>query len=230
MNTSIASSVSFFPTRESRREAAPFLPFSRIPGRTVIWSVLLGIGVITPLATLISFLHLPSLPRMAEVARHLTLEHFQHPGVLFLRAVIMAPVLEELFYRGLILPLLRRYTPLWFAIGFTSLFFGVTHLGQGLPNAVNAFALGIVFSWLSVRARSLLPSMLCHATVNFSWLFLILPGFGLMERFMAADPTQPLPHVSALSVFPAWWLGSSVALIVAAVVMLRQPLRKPVTA
>ena len=106
------------------------------------------------------------------------------------------PLLEEFFYRGVILQILRRYTPLWFAVLFSAAFFGITHLGQGIATALNALLLGCLFAWLLVASGSLYPSILCHSAFNFSWLFLIAPGFGVTEKMLQ----HPAGYSSAESV------------------------------
>jgi membrane protease YdiL (CAAX protease family) len=221
MNTSPLSTVSIPSSSEVRRRAAPFLPKARISVRIGLWSVLLGIGLISPLAQAIGWLHLPLLANRIAPAQQRWMSYALHPGMLFLRAVIIYPIIEELVYRGLMLPLLRRYAPLWLAIGGSAGLFGITHLAQGVGSALNAFVLGVAFSWLVVRTGSLFASMMCHAAVNFSWLFLITPGFGIMERILQLDPKAPQDAQSAMSL-PTWWLLTSLGLAIAAAVGLNK--------
>ncbi len=226
MNLSVPAPSSVLPPRSCRRTAAPFVPLKPISLRTGAWSVLLGVGLVTPLAVAIGLLHLPESVRATASVQARWLGYVNEPGALFLKAVIVMPLLEELFYRGLLLQLLRRYCPVWFAIGFSATFFGVTHLGTSLATAVNAGVLGGVFSWLVIRTGSLFPSLLCHAAINFAWLFLITPGFGLIERVLTGDPTRT-PAPGPLAVFPAWWLATSLALALAAVLIVRRSEPRP---
>jgi membrane protease YdiL (CAAX protease family) len=222
MSISLTSTVPFVLVRESRRQVAPFVPFTRISVRSGIWSILLGIGIITPLALGIGWLHLPESARAMAAAQQRWVGYLNYPGALFLKAVLFYPLLEETIYRGMLLQLLRRYCPLWLSVLISAGAFGATHLGQGYANALNAFLLGGVFAWMTVRTRSLLPSMLCHVAINLSWLFLIVPSFGLLEFFLRLDPARPIPAVNPLSFYPGWWLLTSVGLSIAAVVILRR--------
>lgn len=220
MSHSPTSALPLLLPRERRREAAPFLPLKAVSVRTVIWSVLLGIGIITPLSVGVGLLPLPTDTSSVATAQQRWIGYLNAPGLLLLKAVLLYPIIEEIFYRGLLLQLLRRYSPTWFAVAFSAGFFGLTHLGHGYPNALNACVLGVMFSWLVIHTRSLLPAIVCHSAINFAWLFLITPGFGLAESLLAVDPAAPMsPH--PLTLFPPWWLLLSATLVIAAGVMLR---------
>lgn len=90
-----------------------------------------------------------------------------------LYAVLLAPLLEELLIRGLLLlPLARRLGgPA--AVGITALVFGLLHLGdpQSVPPLV---LLGAVLAWLRLRSGSLWPPVLLHIANNAVALGVIL--------------------------------------------------------
>jgi membrane protease YdiL (CAAX protease family) len=218
---STALPVSLLPVHEVRRAKAPFLPLAKISGRTVIWCVLLGVGIISPFAQLIGWLNLPVWPDSLQEAQRRWLSYLLHPEFLFLRAVLIYPIIEEVFYRGLILPLLRRYCSAWVAISVSSVLFGMAHLPQGFGSALNAFVLGLGFAMLVIQTRSLFASMLCHATINFTWLFLVAPAFGYLEGILQLNPALPAA-AQKFGSLPAWWLVTSVTLAAAAVVMLKK--------
>jgi len=208
-------------SREARRQAAPFVPLARITIRTLIWSTLLGVGVVCPLMIGLGWLDLPHSAKLAGIAQQRWIGYSLHPGALFLKAVLIVPALEEIFYRGIVLQLLRRYCPLSISVLVSAAFFGVTHLGNSATNAAFAFVLGGVFAWLIVRTRSLFAAIVCHAAVNFSWLFLLAPAFGLLEKTLALNPELPPPAFNPLTdIFPAWWLVVSLVLVIAAMVMI----------
>ena len=46
----------------------------------------------------------------------------------FMIAVIAAPVVEEILFRGIVLRSMRKFTPVWAAILISSVLFGVYHL------------------------------------------------------------------------------------------------------
>lgn len=86
-------------------------------------------------------------------------------------AIIGAPVVEELFFRGLFLRSVeRRYGTRW-AVVVTSAVFGLVHVpdrasfGIGLAFAP-PFVLGVVLAALAVRTKRLGSSVIAHASVN----------------------------------------------------------------
>ena len=83
---------------------------------------------------------------------------------MFVLVVVLAPLAEETFFRGFLLPVLvSRWGFLWGA-GLTSLLFGLTHGALGM--IVPAFATGMLFAWLYYRTRSLWSCLLAHAAQN----------------------------------------------------------------
>jgi membrane protease YdiL (CAAX protease family) len=75
----------------------------------------------------------------------------------------MAPLTEELTFRGLGYSLLVRYGR-WFAIVVVGVAFGLAH---GLVQALPELALfGCALAWLRSRTGSVLPGMLLHAAFN----------------------------------------------------------------
>jgi len=81
-----------------------------------------------------------------------------------LALVVVAPLTEELLFRGLILRgFLSRYTVRKAAFA-SAILFGLLHLNPWqFPAAV---ILGVLFAWWFVRTRSLLPCLFGHALFN----------------------------------------------------------------
>ncbi len=79
-------------------------------------------------------------------------------------AVLLAPVLEEILFRGIMLDgLLKRYSPAK-AIIWSAVLFGIVHLNPA--QSVGAFALGLPLGWLYYRTGSLLPCIALHFVNN----------------------------------------------------------------
>lgn len=116
--------------------------------------------------------------------------------------VIVAPVTEELMFRGLILRgFLRRFSATG-AFLLSSVLFGVVHLNPW--QFMSASALGLMFAWWYARTQSLVPSLIGHALVNAMVVgHRLLPfevrGFNAPESFASTD-LQPL-WFDALGVF-----------------------------
>lgn len=77
---------------------------------------------------------------------------------------VAAPVAEELVFRGVLYPYLRRWTPAAGAVLLSALLFAVVHVIPILipPLVVTGIALGL----LRERYGSVLPCMLLHALLN----------------------------------------------------------------
>jgi membrane protease YdiL (CAAX protease family) len=95
--------------------------------------------------------------------------------------VIIAPLTEELLFRGLILRgLLSRY-PVWISVLISSLLFGLFHLNPW--QIIGATLGGLILGWIFVRTRSLVPCVFAHALFNGMPLLLVnllnlsIPGF-----------------------------------------------------
>ena len=198
------------------KEHAPFLPHERISARAAICSLAVGLGLVAPLVIFLACLPLPHAPDDAALQQRFV-DYAAHPGAVFFKAVIFFPLAEEIFYRGIILQIFRRYLSGSFSVFVSAAFFGVTHLGQGVSTALNAFCLGCFFAWLLMRSRSLFPSILCHSAFNFSWLFVLVPAFRLTEKILQL-PADGSLH--PMEIFPVWWVLVSVGVVAAGLAVL----------
>jgi membrane protease YdiL (CAAX protease family) len=79
-------------------------------------------------------------------------------------AVVVAPVCEEIFFRGFLLPGLARGMPVWAAVVVSALVFGVAHADPG--SFLPLVAIGLVLGALRVWTGSVWPGMLLHALNN----------------------------------------------------------------
>lgn len=83
----------------------------------------------------------------------------------FINICILAPIYEEMLFRGI---LLRRFTLRWSpqkSIIISSLIFGVIHLNP--INVVFAFALGCVLGYAYLKTKNIVIPMLLHSFNNF---------------------------------------------------------------
>lgn len=84
--------------------------------------------------------------------------------LVFLAASVIAPIVEETFFRGALYTAFRARMNVWPAVLLSSAIFAVIHPLPGgfLP----IFALACVLAVLRERSGSLLPCMVCHAVYN----------------------------------------------------------------
>ena len=80
-------------------------------------------------------------------------------------SVILAPIAEELLYRGIVLKETAKVSRR-FAIVFSAVMFGLMH---GNPyQLVMATLLGLVLGYVTIESDSLIPAIVCHMAVNFA--------------------------------------------------------------
>jgi uncharacterized protein len=87
-----------------------------------------------------------------------------HLVMLLVGTAIVAPIVEELFFRGMLYPLLRRHLPAWFAIVVNAAIFAALHFILILLPML--FVMGLLLTFVRARTESILPSILIHALNN----------------------------------------------------------------
>ena len=85
-------------------------------------------------------------------------------GLSLLRACLVAPLAEELLFRGALFGWLRRRLPAWPAILVSAVLFGAVHISPILMPA--GFILGVGLGWLRERTGSILPGLVFHIANN----------------------------------------------------------------
>jgi membrane protease YdiL (CAAX protease family) len=88
--------------------------------------------------------------------------------------VIVAPLAEELFFRGFMYAGLRRSLPLWPAALISALVWGSLHLGGGnVGVAIQLSIFGVILAWLYERSGTLWAPIFAH-TLNNTIAFTLL--------------------------------------------------------
>jgi membrane protease YdiL (CAAX protease family) len=92
--------------------------------------------------------------------------------LLFLLGVILAPLGEELYFRGFLYPAIRAHFGTYVAILFSAVVFGLLHfdLLRFIPLAVG----GAGLAWLYEKTNSLYVPMIAHGFWNFVMLTLLV--------------------------------------------------------
>ncbi|MBS3780210.1 MAG: CPBP family intramembrane metalloprotease [Desulfovermiculus sp.] len=126
----------------------------------------LGVGLFIPAmwlnALYEAFLSRFGLKMQPELERILT--ETSSPGLFILAAVIIAPLVEEIFFRGFLFAgLKKRYT--WVsAMLISSGLFALLHLSPLAAPLI--FLLGLVFAYLYQQSGSIWPAVITHSLVN----------------------------------------------------------------
>lgn len=87
-----------------------------------------------------------------------------------LASYVIAPIGEELFFRGVIMGYAKRYMPAACAIVFQGILFGLYH--GNIVQGIYASILGCVLGYVAHRTNNLAYSMLLHFSINISLLFI----------------------------------------------------------
>jgi membrane protease YdiL (CAAX protease family) len=195
VNILSAVGVVFMARLISRKPVSEFVRFRPISPLAIVGTVIACAGmtvVMSEADNLMRFV-LPTPRALVEVMRGLfSSEHFWASGFVL---VLVAPVTEEIVFRGVILRgFLRRFTVPQ-ALLCSALLFGAIHLNPW--QFVSASGLGVLFAWWFARTRSLVPSLIGHALVNsMFWLNPTLPF--KVRGFNAGDPF-------GAPVLQPWW-------------------------
>lgn len=123
--------------------------------------------------------------------------------ILLIQLVVIAPLFEEFWFRGIVLEALRPYGN-GFAIFVSALMFGLTH--ANLNQFFYAFVLGIGLGYIAVSTSSIVTTTIMHAMFNsISGIMLLLITFEdvgdyLMDMSAGITGTQT-PMVTVYLVF-----------------------------
>ena len=102
----------------------------------------------------------------------------------FVLIAILPAICEEIAFRGFILSGLRHVGHKWWAIGLSSVAFGMVH--PILQQQIAAAAVGMVLGYLAVQTGSLLVCMVFHAMYN--GLALVIGELSKQANGKLADP------------------------------------------
>ncbi len=133
-----------------------------------------GLLVLVYLVTVINNLLMIALGVVvqAEVITEMFNE-MDSPFIFAFSTVILAPITEELFFRGFLFKGLREKYGWVNALMFSSIIFALFH-GQ-LATLLPTFMLGALFAYMVQKTGSVLPGMLLHFSINaFSTTMLLI--------------------------------------------------------
>lgn len=83
----------------------------------------------------------------------------------FIVAVLIAPVIEEIYYRGFIFPAISKKTGYLLGAIISSSIFGLLHFQLNI--IIYTFILGLFLSFMYYKLRSIFPGIILHFLNNF---------------------------------------------------------------
>jgi len=95
-------------------------------------------------------------------------------GIQFLAVLVIglvAPLAEEIVFRGVTYRGLRRRLAFIPAAALSAFLFSLAHVD--LQHALQLFAIGVILAWTTERSGSILPGMILHAGVNLMSLLVL---------------------------------------------------------
>lgn len=167
----IAVILAFYFKKQSIRDIIAIAP---LPDKEYMWCALCAVASSIAVSLLLTLLPIPDHimssynDSVAASSGGTFAEHF-------IAAAVLAPIAEELLFRGLIYGTLRRALKWPAAILVSCAIFGLMH-GQ-LLWVIYAFLMGVALTLIYDKYRTLLASMAFHIVFNITGSF-ILPAFG----------------------------------------------------
>lgn len=175
------------------------LKFNRVPPVVLI----VGVCIVLTMPVLTDPLNV--LLPMSDTWKKIFADMFNSSVFSLTAAVIAAPILEEVFFRGIILNgLLKNYSPQT-AIITSAAIFGCIHLNpwQTIP----AFLAGLLIGWLYWKTNSIIPGMLLHFVNN---LFSVLLGLAFKDadsiKQLMSTPVYIALFVACAAILIGGWM------------------------
>jgi membrane protease YdiL (CAAX protease family) len=177
----------FYPIWIVRRRARlPHLPRPRTVLMEAMFALLatavimfVSVAVFSLLFSLFGDRALTTMPHKPFVAS----PHWYDPLGILVLAFILAPVAEEVFFRGMLYNWLRRRLPVVVAAPVQAIVFGVSH-HFGPADTAGVVLMGLGFALLYEWRKTLLAPVLMHAMVN-------AVAMAIMAQSIAADAAAP---------------------------------------
>lgn len=198
----------FRKARKATGPAAKLAP-SKFNPSLVLWGILLLLVmsvVIEPLLSLFPSRYLENFN-----------DTIGRGGWTVLTTVVLAPILEEVFFRGQILGSIKhKYGSFW-ALLVSSLLFALIHGNP--PQMVNAFFMGLILGYICLKTGSLLSVIVIHAFNN-ALAYIQLEAFG--EDSATATVRQSIGNDAVYYIV----YGISLALLVVGIIGMWRTVRR----
>jgi membrane protease YdiL (CAAX protease family) len=150
----------------SRRPNAVDILMALIVGGVLMLAVFFGLG--TLLETFVQNRG-GELPQVQQGLQNFGRDPRTIP-IFVVSAVVLAPLAEELYFRGMLYPAIRKRLGAWPAIGLSGLVFGATHFDEHASGylllLLVLFPVGMILARLYEARPTLWAPILAHATYN----------------------------------------------------------------
>jgi hypothetical protein len=128
------------------------------PGEAAKW---IGIGIAAYFGFSIVYALVIGPPEQEDIAGD-----FGPIGIQILLIVFLAPLSEEICFRGMLFAGLRKRLPMWAAAFATGAVFGLLHYSTGISAVPALIVLGAIFAVVYEKTRSIWPPIIMHVANN----------------------------------------------------------------
>lgn len=100
--------------------------------------------------------------------------------------ILMIPVAvsEEILFRGLMLPYLRRITGYWWsAVLISTVIFAVLHFQQNILGILQISGVAVVFALIFIYSRSLLAAIVAHFAFDVGQMLLVMLSKDMLKSY-----------------------------------------------
>jgi uncharacterized protein len=136
--------------------------------KIVVYGVLLG-SVMPSLLSLPGYLN-GRIPQVKDYAIFIACNNFER-ALWFATTVGVAPVVEELLFRGCIYRILKDQYRVFWAVLLTNMLFAVAHFGSGVWDALLIFLTGIFYTLAYEKTGNVRASIISHSLNNLVYFF-----------------------------------------------------------
>lgn len=156
------------PLLAKRLTDSPLVDFDlRADGMQILMAIVIGIGAQLALLPALYWLLLQFISGDPGQSAEALLDRVDGPldvALLVLAVVLIAPIVEEWFYRGMLLATLARRIGVIGAAVVSSVVFALVH--QDLIVMPGLFCLALILSWLTMRTARIGPAIVAHMAFN----------------------------------------------------------------
>lgn len=130
-------------------------------------------------------------------------------SVLVLAAVVVAPIAEEMLFRGMVQHTLEKYREPAMAIVLTSVLFALVHFNPW--TSIQITLLGLALGYLTWRTGSILPAIVVHGLNNLISLLLMNVDESKLTWYSSGDHVKILWIIISFAlIFPAFQIFKSI--------------------
>lgn len=130
------------------------------PYALLAWLSLLSLGLIAPSQYVEQFISTDMPDQMVEMLNSIISQPFGYMVI-----ALLAPIAEEMVFRGAVLRILIRwFRRPWTAIVVSAVIFGAIH--ANIPQFLHALFMGLLLGWVFYRTESIVPGVVIHWVNN----------------------------------------------------------------